>query len=41
MRGLRVRFNVLLSSVFLDVIETEGEDFEDDLKEDFGPVVLR
>ena len=33
--------DVLLSSVLLDVIETEGDDFEDDLKEDFGPVILR
>ena len=23
--------------VLLDVVEAEGEDFEDDLKEDFGP----
>ena len=24
--------------VLLDVVEAEGEDFEDDLKQDFGPI---
>ena len=33
----RASFATLLL-VLLDVIEAEGEDLEDDLKEDFGPV---
>ena len=31
---------VVLAFVLLDVVEAEGEDLEDNLKEDFRPVVL-
>ena len=33
-------FAALLVLVLPDVIEAEGEDLDDDLKEDFGPVGL-
>ena len=31
---------LVLLFVLLDVVEAKGEDFDDDLKEDFGPIVL-
>ena len=31
---------LILLFVLLDVVEAKGEDFDDDLKEDFGPIVL-
>ena len=27
--------------MLLDVVEAEGEDLDDDLKDDFGPILLR
>ena len=31
---------LVLLFVLLDVVEAQGEDLDDDLKEDFGPIVL-
>jgi hypothetical protein len=33
-------FAALVFAMLLDVVEAEGEDLDDDLKEDFGPVGL-
>ena len=31
---------LVLLFVLLDVVEAQGEDLDDDLQEDFGPIVL-
>ena len=37
---MRQKCTMLVFAVLLDVIEAEGEDFEDNLKEDFGPILV-